>query len=103
MFVQVFEMEEAAEKPNKKVLMEHEASKSDIVTFNPFPCTSALFCFNLSGGAELAFQVRGRCMSHDSVTQLENTPFIRNLLSIVSCYKARPQKRTRPCLSSHGL
>lgn len=40
-----------------------------------------LLCFSLLGKAEMTFQVRGRCVSHDSVTQLENTPFIRTLLN----------------------
>lgn len=74
-FVQVFESEDATGKPDKKVLVEFKARKADIVTFNPSPCTSVLFQLIRT------FQVRGRCMSHDSVTQLENTPFIRTLLN----------------------
>lgn len=33
--------------------MEYKAKKSDILMFNPFPCTSALFCCTVLGRAEL--------------------------------------------------
>lgn len=55
-FVQVFEMQDATGKPNKKVLVEYKARKSDIVTFNPSPCTSVLFQVVRQGRADISGQ-----------------------------------------------
>lgn len=116
-------------KARQEVLMEYEARISDILMFNPFPCTSALFCCALLGRAELVmFGPSGRGKGYEpwccnaagehAIYQdpfehsvlLQSLPWLHYTTTLPSCFgipctghKRLEGNRARPHLSSQGL